>query len=193
MTDFNNLEYLKSGNKRQRDAYEVLTGAGILSLLKEFDPLLVGTIPIEIDLEFSDLDIICCFRDIDYFFRAVNQYFSHFTDFTINVRPDEASVVASFRAGSFEIEVFGQSIPSSLQFGYRHMLVEYQLLQAFGENFRKEIVRLKSSGYKTEPAFAVALGLMGNPYEALLECNLDEIIAKGWAGEDMRNQDFEGK
>ncbi|REA64098.1 DUF4269 domain-containing protein [Dyadobacter luteus] len=193
MIDFSNIEYLKSGNKRQRDAYDLLTDNEILLHLKEFDPLLAGTIPIEIDLEHSDLDIICCSDDIDYFFQKIRQYFSHLENFTINIRSDGQSVVASFRVDAFEIEIFGQSVPSREQFAYRHMLVEHQLLQAFGEAFRKEIIRLKSVEYKTEPAFARALGLTGNPYEALLACNVDEIIEVGWFGQESGNQDFEGK
>ena len=65
MIDFSNIEYLKSGNKRQRDAYDLLSDNEILLLLKEFDPLLAGTVPIEIDVEHSDLDIICYFDDIE--------------------------------------------------------------------------------------------------------------------------------
>ncbi len=30
--------------------------------------------------------------------------------------------------------------------------------------FRQEIIALKKQGYKTEPAFAMALGLKGDPY-----------------------------
>lgn len=49
------------------------------------------------------------------------------------------------------------------------MLIEYKILEQQGEEFRKEILELKERGYKTEPAFALLLGLQGNPYEALLQ------------------------
>ncbi|MNO76159.1 hypothetical protein D3C76_672280 [compost metagenome] len=39
----------------------------------------------------------------------------------------------------------------------------------FYDHFRERIILLKTSGWKTEPAFAKALGLEGDPYEALLE------------------------
>ena len=48
------------------------------------------------------------------------------------------------------------------------MLVEDKLLAQHGEAFRQQIVSLKRQGYKTEPAFALALGLEGDPYLALL-------------------------
>jgi hypothetical protein len=43
------------------------------------------------------------------------------------------------------------------------------LLRRGGETFRQEIIRLKQAGYKTEPAFALLLGLDDHdPYAALL-------------------------
>ncbi|MGC3943422.1 MAG: DUF4269 domain-containing protein [Chryseolinea sp.] len=64
--------------------------------------------------------------------------------------------------------MFGQSRPSTEQEAYLHMVNEYQVLQSRGSEFRDEIIRLKKSGLKTEPAFAKALGLTGDPYEAML-------------------------
>lgn len=61
--NFDNIEYLQNGNDRQRQAYSTLSDNQILPKLKRYDPILVGTIPINIDIENSDLDIICCFAD----------------------------------------------------------------------------------------------------------------------------------
>lgn len=44
--NFENLEYLKTGNYRHRQAYLILTKNHILLRLRQFDPILVGTIPI---------------------------------------------------------------------------------------------------------------------------------------------------
>ena len=43
------------------------------------------------------------------------------------------------------------------------------LLQRHGAAFRQKIFQLKQSGFKTEPAFAQALNLDGDPYLALLD------------------------
>ncbi len=78
-------------------------------------------------------------------------------------------MVANFKVDSFEIEIFGQNIPSERQNAYRHMLIEHKLIIERGENFRQKIIELKQKGFKTEPAFAILLGLEGNPYIELLK------------------------
>lgn len=67
------------------------------------------------------------------------------------------------------MEIFAQSVPVRQQNAYRHMLVEWALLTHWGREGHKEIRRLKNKGMKTEPAFAYALGLKGDPYAELLK------------------------
>lgn len=166
--NFEDITYLKSGNNKQRSAYETLTNHQVMDLLKQFNPILVGTIPIEIDLETSDLDICCCYSDKNEFIQSITHLFANEKHFNLWENAEFDSVVCTFRLDGFEIEIFGQAIPTKQQNGYRHMLIEYQLLQERGEVFRQEILALKKQGYKTEPAFGIALGLKGNPYEELL-------------------------
>jgi len=59
MTHFDTIDYLKYGNEKQQKAFQVLSDYTIFETLTTFNPILVGTIPIEIDIETSDLDIIC--------------------------------------------------------------------------------------------------------------------------------------
>lgn len=170
-TNFDNIEYLQNGNNRQRQAYFILTKNQILSKLKHFDPILVGTIPINIDIENSDLDIICCFTDKQEFQKSVADNFNYEKNFTIREQQctDTLAIVANFLVGGFEIEIFGQSIPTKEQFAYRHLIVEHNLLNRYGEKFKQQIIELKRKGYKTEPAFGLALGLTGDPYTELLK------------------------
>ena len=49
------------------------------------------------------------------------------------------------------------------------MLVEARLLELGGERLRREVLRFKLAGAKTEPAFAQILGLEGDAFQALLE------------------------
>lgn len=171
MIDFTTIEYLKTGNTKQIRAYEVLTQNKILSELAEFDPVLVGTIPICIDIEDSDLDIVCYWKDKTHFIEKLTAVFGRETEFTIRetMINHQESVIANFKKAAFEIEIFGQNIPVQNQNGYRHMIIEYKILQLKGEKFRLEIIRLKQKGYKTEPAFGLLLGLKDDPYLELLE------------------------
>ncbi|OMQ09504.1 DUF4269 domain-containing protein [[Flexibacter] sp. ATCC 35103] len=171
MIDFTNIEYLKNGNQKQIQAFDVLTQNKILINLAEFDPILVGTLPINIDIENSDLDIICYWKNKKDFTEKLNSLFGKENKFTIRetLIDNKESIIVTFKIDGFEIEIFGQNIPTKNQNGYKHMLIEHEILQSNDESFRLDIIRLKQNGYKTEPAFAFLLGLKGNPYLELLE------------------------
>ncbi|SHM95221.1 DUF4269 domain-containing protein [Flavobacterium chilense] len=174
MIDFTNIAYLKTGNPIQVQAYNTLTQNSIIEVLSEFDPILAGTIPININIENSDLDIICYWRDKTNFIEKLKLFFKNEKDFGIREIEinGNKSVIANFKTDHFEIEVFGQNIPSKNQNGYKHMIIEHEILQSKDENFRLEIIKLKQNGYKTEPAFAYLLGLNGDPYIELLKYKL---------------------
>jgi len=171
MTDFTSIEYLKTGNQKQIHAFEVLSQNKVLINLAEFDPILVGTIPINIDIENSDLDIICYWKNKTDFIAKLNALFGNENVFQIKETSidNQETVIANFKINDFEIEIFGQNIPTKTQNGYKHMIIEYEILKAKDENFRLEIIKLKQNGYKTEPAFAYLLDLNGNPYSELLK------------------------
>jgi len=169
MINFLNINYLKSGNEKQQKAYQVLTETNILGKLNHFTPILVGTIPINIDIESSDLDIICYVPNQENFIQYLNHNFGKEYQFIISKNTTYNSVKANFFTADFEIEIFGQDIPTHQQNAYRHMLIEHKLLMEKGEDFRQQVVELKKQGFKTEPAFAKLLGLQGDAYEELLK------------------------
>lgn len=171
MIDFTTIDYLKNGNNRQIQAYEILTQHHILSDIAEFEPILAGTIPIAIDIESSDLDIICYWKNKTKFIAKLHATFGDKDNYTIRetVIDNRESIIANFKIDLFEFEIFGQNIPAKEQYAYRHMVIEHEILQSKGETFRSEIIKLKQKGYKTEPAFAFLLGLNGDPYAELLK------------------------
>ncbi|SHM18603.1 DUF4269 domain-containing protein [Chryseobacterium polytrichastri] len=170
MIDFTKLDYLKAGNIKQKRAYEILTKYRIFEKLTYYSPILAGTIPIEIDIEGSDLDIICNVKNENEFLEVLNQILPQNIDFTIvtNIINNENCIILNCILEDFPIEIFGQNKPTTEQNAYRHMVVEHNILDEKGEEFKQKIIELKKQGIKTEPAFGLLLNLE-NPYEDLLK------------------------
>lgn len=169
MINFLNIEYLKTGNEKQQKAYQVLVDNDIFKTLSNFAPILAGTIPINIDIANSDIDIICYTPNKGLFIEVLNNNFSDKKEFNSSENTVFNSIKANFYIDGFEFEIFGQNIETTKQNAYRHMVIEHKILLEKGENFRQEIIKLKQQGIKTEPAFAKLLGLEGNSYEELLK------------------------
>lgn len=173
--DFSTLEYLKTGNAKQQHAYAVLTQLGLFKTLKNYEPLLAGTIPINIDLPHSDLDIVCqCTSSTD-FQQTVTHHYKNLDRFEVRKTNKQGldTLICSFYFKEIKIELFAQDRPSKEQHAYRHMLIEHEILCAKGEPFRQKVILLKKQGLSTEHAFAELLGISGDPYEALLSFKLE--------------------
>ena len=169
--NFRTIEYLKSGNERQKLAFSEIKKHKVLEKLKKYNPILTGTIPIEIDVPESDLDIICECQNHSEFKAYLLDQFSQKKDFKVYsiLQNDIESTIAEFKTENFLFEIFGQNIPTERQDAYRHMIIERNILEEKGFEFKQKVKDLKSSGIKTEPAFAKLLGLEGNPYIELLK------------------------
>ncbi len=160
---------MKHCSPRQEAAFHSLQTLDIFTQLEAYTPVLTGTIPLDIDIENSDLDIICWTADLEAFARDVTAYFGNQQGFQIAQKTirSESCIVAKFEFQGFPIEIFAQNRPVEQQYAYRHMLIEARLLVLGGASARQEIRRLKQNGLKTEPAFARYFNLAGDPYEVL--------------------------
>jgi len=184
--NWHDISYLQSGNQRQQAAFRVLQALDVFHHLRAFSPVLVGTIPLEIDVSASDLDIICEVHDFAGFAQHVQCLFHQQAGFCLKQRRVNgvASIVVAFHAAHYPLELFGQPQPVTRQHAYRHLLVEYRLLQLGGDAARQTIRRLKQAGLQTESAFADHFNLAGDPYDALLHLaalndhELQAIIAR---------------
>ncbi|WP_340009463.1 DUF4269 domain-containing protein [Paenibacillus sp. FSL K6-0276] len=171
MNDWRNVDDLNHGTAVQKEVYNLLKELDIMNLLADYNPMLVGTVPLGIQVEGSDLDIICEVHDPAEFKALVVRYFGAMEGFVSESRVVQSipRTKVNFMVRGWPIELFGQPRPTELQNGYLHMIVEAEILAHMGDDFRQQIIMMKSNGWKTEPAFAKALGLEGDPYEALLE------------------------
>lgn len=172
------LDYLKRGNQIQQHAYHTLTELEVMQELKIYHPVLCGTIPIDIAIAESDLDIIMEVYNLTEFKRTLESLYKHLDGFkikTTNIR-NLPVVKANFFFKGFECELFGQPQPVEQQNAYLHMLIESKLLKET-PNLKEEVILLKEQGYKTEPAFCKMIGLPGSdPYEELLNYGRE----RGW-------------
>ncbi|WP_044022276.1 DUF4269 domain-containing protein [Bacillus sp. SG-1] len=164
------LNKMKTGSAKQMAAWEAVNQLGILSDLKEYKPVLCGTIPIGIDTADSDLDIIMEVQDFEKFQRRLNKLYSHYNDYRIKrlfIRGMEVSK-ANFSYSGYQFELFGQAQPVNRQNAFLHMMIEHEILQKNPE-MKEEVISLKKTGMKTEAAFCKLLGIEGDPYSGLIE------------------------
>ncbi len=157
------------------DYRQAIDRLSVLEILRDCDPHVAGTLPLGIDVPGSDIDILCHAPDGGAFAQLVWSAFGDRDEFSIRQWiGDERPVIASFEAHGWVFELFGHPLPVPLQRGWRHFEVERRLL-ALGEgSFRRAVMERRRLGARTEPAFAGALHLEGDPYAALLEiqsCN----------------------
>ncbi|PJZ56175.1 DUF4269 domain-containing protein [Leptospira barantonii] len=181
-TYFLSSDFLENGNPKQKRLHRDLSEHKILERISKFDPVLAGTIPLDIDHPASDADILCCFKTPEEFSSVLESAFSDFLNFELKEGQHQGipSVLARFQTKEFSYEVFGQNLPIVEQMGFVHLQVEHKILCIAGENFKNRIRVLKNEGWKTEPAFAHLLGIQESPYHALYDMRL-------FSDQDLRN------
>lgn len=164
-----NIDYLLSGNSRQKKAYDAINKLDLFKNLEKFNPILAGTIPLDIDIDTSDLDIICESSNLNEFESTVKVLYGEQSAFCSNILSVQgvASLVASFQASNFTFEIFCQSVPVEKQYGVIHLNIEDRLLRLAGNVANENIRKLKQQGIKTEPAFAIYFKISGDPYVEL--------------------------
>lgn len=170
LNQWNNIAYLLAGNKRQQSAFYTLESLNLMSILRNYSSTLTGTIPLNIDIEGSDIDIICEVYEHNTFESIVSTNFGSQQDFQLKnkIIGGLTSTVINFTSRRFPIEIFAQPKPVNEQNAYLHMNVEARLLAIGGEEARQEVRRLKLMGLKTEPAFARYFNIKNDPYMELL-------------------------
>lgn len=176
--DLYSIDYLKTGSERQRRAYESLRELDILGKLSAWydgepgigeAPALAGSLPIDLALEDSDIDIITYSPDLKSFSSQLRKEFGELEGFQSSrgIVLGVATLMTTFRFQGETYEVFTQNIPVPIQNAVVHLMVEERLLALGGDAFREKVRAERLKGLKTEPAFGVVLGLE-EPYRELL-------------------------
>ncbi|MEK6554105.1 MAG: DUF4269 domain-containing protein, partial [Bdellovibrionota bacterium] len=149
--------------------WSALKNSQVLKIFAEFDPLVAGTFPLGIHTKRSDLDIIVLGRDLNVIRDLIKAQKSWgAVELKRHRTNDLESLTANFTFEGVPFEIFSQSKDTVKQQAYKHFLIEERLLKYKGPKLAERIRDLRQQGLKTEPAFAVALGLDDDPYKALL-------------------------
>jgi predicted metalloenzyme YecM len=168
---------MTSGTPNQQKAWRSLQITNILDKLKTYDATVVGTIPLDIDISSSDIDIICEANDLEKFALDMRAHFSNFSSFAIEeiLVDRQPTIIVKFAHETIMYEIFAQAVPIRQQNAYLHMVIEALLLEIGGARSRDAIRKLKQQDLKTEPAFAKYFGIEGDPYAKLRDMALRTI------------------
>lgn len=170
--------------ERNYKVFSALKKLTILRSLNQFNPLVVGTFPLDLHTQESDVDIILSHHDLSELKTKIQNHFSNLDHFSIQeyLQNNEQIVVSNFTFENIQFELFAQKIQSVRQAANLHFLIEERLLKLGGKALKEKVLRARNSGDKTEPAFAKILQLNGDPYESLLklqnmtEAQLKEVL-----------------
>lgn len=149
-----------------------LNDTGILNKFKQFSPCISGTLPLGIQRQDSDLDILFCADDLQEFLDHAKSVFQNESGFHFQFSQNQGleSLVINFEYLGLPIELFAQDCDSFQQRANQHFLIEGRLLKVLGSSFCGKVCDLKQQGIKTEPAFAQILNL-DEPYQDLVDLN----------------------
>lgn len=175
--DLYSADYLQHGSSRQRRAYEALCELNPLKKLADdedrgfgFEPALVGSLPLDLALDSSDIDFVTCATDLKSYSQRLRSEFGALEGFesTRGIQLGVATLVTRFRFQDEQYEIFTQNVLVPWQNAVVHLMIEERLLLLGGAAFRDKIWKARLRGQKTEPAFGEVLGLE-EPYRELLE------------------------
>lgn len=154
----------------QREVFSALKQLNILKELKTYGPAVVGTFPLGLAMEFSDVDILISSGSLDTIRSKLHQLYG--TEKEFKIEDDEVmsqrAITCSFIFEKILFEVFVQETVAYAQSAFLHFNVEERLLKLGGAEFVSRVKEHRRAGLKTEPAFMKALGLDFEPYSHML-------------------------
>lgn len=153
-----------------QQAIKVLKESRVLKALQDYGPLIAGTFPLGLNVVGSDLDVMVSTSNLYVLADVLTEEFSRFENFELfkETIDGEPAVRAYFVIQNIPIEIIGQMKPSVRQSAYLHFLAEERILKLKPTLFLEQVQAARAQGLKTEPAFARALKISGDPYKELL-------------------------
>tara|TARA_B110001454_G_scaffold219201_1_gene251913 strand:- start:56814 stop:57848 length:1035 start_codon:yes stop_codon:yes gene_type:complete len=128
----------------------------LLEMFKDHEPFIAGTVPLAVDLPTADLDLLVTFSDVAKFKEMCHQGFALLPEFEISMGEINGTpyCLCRFDYRGIPVEIFCSAQSTFRQNGYLHFNSEEKILKYARSTWTKEILELKQTGLKTEPAFA---------------------------------------
>lgn len=146
---------IRDGSPRQMRAYSVVFDELMVFLhMKPYKPVWVGSYPLGIDAETSDINILLEPEQLRVFLVDVRKHYGHHDDFklvwkAINKTP---TIVARFQVKGFWVDMFAQCRPLNEQDAFVQMLMTARLLAIGGDEACEGIRQNKTNGQNTPDA-----------------------------------------
>ncbi len=160
--------------ERNSGVFQAIQRSGVLRDLHPRDPLIVGTFPLGIAVEDSDVDILIFADDFSGLARKLEELYGSRPAYSLDEHSvgGEPSMICRFSFEGVAFEIFAQGRAPVDQVAFRHYLAEERLLKHGGEALRKRVMKVRAGGSKTEAAFVQVLNLSGDPYQRMLKIQL---------------------
>lgn len=153
--------------ERNQKVWDALISSEILTSLSQWHPFVAGTFPLGVEAEDSDLDILLTLKNTEALKEKLQPLLNRSTEVSWKENTEKL-ISLSFTYLGIKFDLYAEPTLSYHQMAARHFRVEEKILEDGNAQLREKIISLRKAGLKTEPAFAQALGLKGDPYEALL-------------------------
>jgi len=154
--------------EQNQNVWRALEESEILKSLKPWHPFLTGTYPLGLEVEGSDLDILITLKNRKELKKKLAPLMAQVENVEWSEDTD-ALFSLSFNFKGVNFDIYGEPTLSYHQKSARHFRIEEKILEPGNLELLDKIKALRKTGLKTEPAFAQALGLTGDPYQSLLE------------------------
>ena len=149
--------------EKKSHLHKILSSVVLTSLFQNFNALLVGTPPLDLDVENSDIDIILK-ADADELLHLLQ---SHITSEFIKT----ANNTFNFELHSVPIQIYLCKEKPTSQQSYQHFQAEEKILKYCRSLDLANLKKLRECGVKTEKAFTQILKLHGDEYETMSNLN----------------------
>ncbi len=176
---FHNISLKSVINFELRPKFAMLvTELNLFEIFKDKNPFIAGSIPLAIDVSGSEIDFLVSYQNGFDFKSKCTELFGGLPGFEMSQGHANGADYSLCRFNHHEIpfQIFSSVGSTYSQNGFLHFQIEEKLLKYGAINWHNDIINLKSSGLKTEPAFAKLINQDAvDPYLYLLELQKKSI------------------